>query len=128
VRYFLTAIFIFLFSVNYGQPRDLRFKHITVEDGLSQNWVKAIIQDRYGFMWFGTGGNGICRFDGYEFKAYKNEPGNVNTLVSNSINALYERVNGQLWVATAKGISIYNRDKDIFTRFPALTEEYITGF
>jgi signal transduction histidine kinase/ligand-binding sensor domain-containing protein len=128
VRYFLTAIFIFLFSVNYGQPRDLRFKHITVEDGLSQNWVKAIIQDRYGFMWFGTGGNGICRFDGYEFKAYKNEPGNVNTLVSNSINALYEKENGQLWVATAKGISIYNRDKDIFTRFPALTEEYITGF
>jgi len=51
-----------------GHP--LKFEHLSLEDGLSESGVRAILQDSAGFMWFGTWG-GLNRFDGYTFKIYK---------------------------------------------------------
>ena len=59
----------------------LKFQHITVREGLSQNTVMCIQQDLYGFMWFGTF-NGLNRYDGYNFKVYKKEAGNLKSLSS----------------------------------------------
>ena len=53
--------------------RNLRFAHLTTKDGLSQNRVPAIMQDRLGFMWFSTG-EGLNRYDGHSFVVYKNDP------------------------------------------------------
>ncbi|MGD8465961.1 MAG: hypothetical protein PVI09_19030, partial [Anaerolineae bacterium] len=52
------------------QPEQVRFDHITTEDGLSENRVWGITQDRRGFLWF-TSVDGINRYDGHEFKVYK---------------------------------------------------------
>ncbi len=46
---------------------ELVFEHITVDDGLPENSVRAILQDSSGFLWFGTM-NGLVRYDGYELK------------------------------------------------------------
>ena len=51
----------------------IRFERITAEDGLSQNSVLAIWQDRQGFMWFGTE-SGLNKHDGYQFITYKHDP------------------------------------------------------
>jgi ligand-binding sensor domain-containing protein len=47
-------ISLLLFSVTNAQEQHLAFNHLTIDDGLSQNSINSIIQDRYGFMWFGT--------------------------------------------------------------------------
>jgi hypothetical protein len=60
----------------------LRFEHLNVEDGLAQETVLAIAQDRDGFMWFGTQ-NGLSRFDGYRFINFRNIIGDPTTLGSN---------------------------------------------
>ena len=47
----------------HAQQADLTFEHITVDDGLPQNSVRAIIQDHLGFLWFGTQ-DGLVKYDG----------------------------------------------------------------
>jgi len=82
--------------------RHLTFTHLSIEDGLSQNAVWNILQDRLGFIWIGTQ-DGLNRYDGYEFKVYRNDPDDTTGLSDNDITALYEDRSGTLWVGTKSG-------------------------
>jgi ligand-binding sensor domain-containing protein len=79
-----------------------RFVRLTVEDGLSQNSVGDIVQDRLGFLWFGTQ-EGLNRYDGYRFVVHRarDEPG---FLRDHNITALIEDRRGDLWVGTSRGL------------------------
>lgn len=85
-----------------AQEGDLRFDHISVEDGLSHSGVRAISQDRRGFLWLGTQ-EGLNRYDGYTFKVYKNDPQDPGSLSENRITAIYEDRRGELWIGTWGG-------------------------
>ena len=63
---------------------NLRFSHLTTNDGLSQGYVTAILQDRRGFMWFATR-DGLNRYDGNAFVVYKHDPNDPGSLSSNFI-------------------------------------------
>ncbi len=80
----------------------LRFERLTLEDGLSQNAVLALFQDRQGFLWIGTQ-DGLNRYDGYGFAVYKNSPRDPNSLSHNSILAILQDRQGSLWVGTWGG-------------------------
>jgi ligand-binding sensor domain-containing protein/signal transduction histidine kinase/AraC-like DNA-binding protein len=82
------------------------FSHITGENGLSQSNVKAIVQDSYGFMWFGTK-NGLNRYDGTSIKILKCEDTAAGK-GNNNISALHEDSERRLWVGTDKGVYIYD--------------------
>jgi ligand-binding sensor domain-containing protein len=128
-KYFVTILFILLISaVNLsGQQQDIIFKHLTTESGLAQNWIKCIYQDSYGYLWFGTGGSGVNKYDGYEFKLYNNDLLNRNSLSNNWINTIYEDKEKRLWIGTQHGLNQYDREKDLFIRFPFFIDEYIVG-
>ncbi len=112
VLFFLIGIIFPLKSI--GQ--DIRFKHLTSSDGLSQNLVLSITQDQEGFMWFGTK-NGLNKYDGYQFTVFQNEPNNPNSISSNYITELFMDRNGKLWIGTENGIiNIYNADSLSFQR------------
>ena len=81
---------------------DLKFTHLTTNDGLSQGYVTAILQDRRGFMWFATR-DGLNRYDGNTFVVYKNNPNDPGSLSSNFIQDLIEDDHGYLWIATNTG-------------------------
>ena len=87
--------------------RDLRFTHHTTNDGLSQGYVTAILQDRRGFMWFATR-DGLNRYDGNTFVVYKNNPNDSGTLSSNFIQDLMEDDHGYLWIATNTGVNKFD--------------------
>lgn len=95
---------------------ELNFKFYSVENGLSSNTVYAIVQDSKGFVWIGTE-DGLNRFDGYEFKIYKNDPKNTSSIRSNYVYCLYQDTDEVLWVGTEKGISTYNPHIDAFIPF-----------
>lgn len=95
---------------------NVRFEHITIKEGLSENTVLSIHQDHFGFMWFGTR-NGLNKFDGYDFKIFSHEVGNSSSLAGDVINDIVEDKNGNLWLATEKGLSKYIRDADTFKNF-----------
>jgi signal transduction histidine kinase/ligand-binding sensor domain-containing protein/DNA-binding response OmpR family regulator len=100
-----------------AQPTGLKFDHLTTEDGLSNSSIHCILQDRDGFMWFGTG-NGLNRYDGYSFKIYKHLAGDTTTLTDNIVNSLYEDRQERLWVGTDFGLHLYDRARDQFIRIP----------
>ena len=72
----------------------LYFKHLTADDGLSHNSVYAIHQDRRGFLWFGTQ-DGLNRYDGYNFKVYKNEIGDSTSIDNNWITKICKAIREQ---------------------------------
>src|SRR5690242_9070073 len=72
----------------YGQQRSLKFTNYTINDGLSDGLINCVTQDHQGFMWFGTG-DGLDRFDGYEFTAFQHNPFDTTSLSDNSVTALF---------------------------------------
>ena len=84
------------------EGQDLRFEHLTSEDGLSNNRALSVIRDSQGFMWFGTL-DGLNRYDGYEFRVYRHDPDDEHSLSANLIMALYQDRDDYLWVGTSGG-------------------------
>ena len=84
-NYFKIIILIILtllcLSVS-AQKQDIKFKHLSLEDGLSQSTINTIFQDSKGFLWIGTQ-DGLNKYDGYEFTVYKHAPDNLNSLSNN---------------------------------------------
>jgi ligand-binding sensor domain-containing protein len=82
---------------------------------LSSDYVTAIVEDRNGFMWFGTL-EGLCRYDGTEVKTYKHKTQDDRSLPADYIMDLMIDRNGRLWVGTGGGIALYNPSTNDFTR------------
>lgn len=78
------------------------FERLTIEDGLSQNMVLDLIQDRQGFLWIATK-DGLNVYDGLRFKVFRNVPGDTTTLANNVVNQLWEHPDGSIWMVTNGG-------------------------
>ena len=105
---FINIIFIlFIFQISLSAQLSNNVAIITTDDGLSQNVINTIYQDRKGFIWFGTN-DGINRYDGYEFKIYKNDFFDENSLPDNIVNCILEDNNNNLWIGTGSGLSKLN--------------------
>jgi len=98
-----------------GQDINLRFQHITSEQGLSQNTIDCIMQDSRGFMWFGTW-NGLNRFDGYNFLVYKSE-NQQHGLSNNFIYSICEDKDGHIWAGTRNGLNKINHQTNAVENF-----------
>ena len=90
---------------------------MTIDDGLSQSSVFAILQDNKGMMWFGTW-DGLNQYDGYRFTTYKYNDQDPYSLSNNEIRALYEDSQGILWICTMEELNQFNREKNRFIRYP----------
>ncbi len=93
------------------------FQHLTVEDGLPEKNVYRILQDRLGFMWFGTS-NGLVRYDGYSFTTYRPDPEDPHSLSGRLVLSLCEDHVGELWIGTfGGGLNRYDRERDRFISY-----------
>ncbi len=93
-----------------------RFKHLSIDDGLSQNSVYSMLQDRHGFLWFATD-DGLNRYDGYEFKIFRHDPKDPSSISNNRIAIIYQDASSTLWVGTANGLNRYDHQTQRFERF-----------
>ncbi|MFY9154364.1 MAG: two-component regulator propeller domain-containing protein [Prolixibacteraceae bacterium] len=91
---------------------NLRFQYLTTDEGLAQNTVDCIFKDNQGFMWFGTW-NGLCRYDGYNFKTYQKNS-QPDGLPDNFIRTVTQDLYGDLWIGTANGLIVFNTEKEKF--------------
>lgn len=93
----------------------LRFEHLTVEDGLSNSEIMFILQDRDGFMWFGTQ-DGLNKYDGYKVTVYRHKNNDPYSLSANVVMAGVETRDGNLWFGTDYGgLNRYDKATDQFT-------------
>lgn len=108
---FICTVVLF-FLLHYSSAQPIYFRHYEVENGLSNNSVITSLQDKDGFMWFGTP-DGLNRFNGYNFKIFR-----IGDENNNPIFHLYEDAGGTLWVATLKGLFYFNTATGAFTKLP----------
>jgi signal transduction histidine kinase/ligand-binding sensor domain-containing protein/DNA-binding response OmpR family regulator len=122
-NYTLSAVYIFLWlfyptaiegKIQYS---NIRFKQLSITEGLPHNTVNAISQDNKGFMWFGTR-NGLCRYDGYNITKFVHEKDDSSTLSHDFVSRLYnDFYRNTLWVSTEQGICKYNPKNEQFVRY-----------
>jgi len=95
------------------------FSHLTVEDGLPHSYVRSIIEDRDGFMWFATA-RGVVRYDGARLVVYRHDPADAESLPAGEPSCLLEDREGRLWVGTMSsdraGVAVLDRATGRFAR------------
>ena len=99
-----------------AQLSQLRFKHYTTSDGLSQGSIYHMAQDSRGFIWFGTF-DGLDRYDGYNFKVFRPDFNDSNSIKGGRINSIIEDKSGMLWVGTYEALNRYDFKTDRFEHF-----------
>src|SRR5665647_506111 len=120
VSFVFFILYLSLTSFGAGKidvVNNLNFDFYSQENGLSNNQIHCILQDKKGWMWFGTS-QGVCRFDGYKFTIFKNDPEDSASLKGNLVRAIFEDRKGQLWIGTENGgLNKFNREKENFQHY-----------
>ncbi|MDA3882230.1 MAG: SpoIIE family protein phosphatase [Bacteroidales bacterium] len=95
----------------------LLFESVTMDDGLSQVCVNAIMQDTTGFLWFGTQ-DGLNYYDGYTFKVYKPNLSDSTSITSNNITSIFQDSYGKIWIGTVGGgLNVFNPLSETFSHY-----------
>ncbi len=110
-------VMVLICTVPPVSAQNIRFKNIALSQGLSQSSVQAMIQDRRGFLWFGTQ-DGLNCYDGYTMTVYRSSQGDSTALPNSFVQTLYEDRSGALWVGTlGGGAARMQRSSRRFTTF-----------
>jgi len=98
--------------------KQMSFKSLTIEDGLSQNSVVSIAQDSIGYLWFATQ-DGLNRYDGKRFKIYNKQFTDITRPTYSKLGKVFTDRKGQLWSVTISGVlEKYIAKKDSFFTVP----------
>ena len=123
MKYFLVIILLFTHHFGFSQSQELKEQELTfetkslnIENGLSQNTVNALLEDKDGFLWIGTD-DGLNRYDGQTVVVYKHIRSDTTTIPDNQIQSLYQDKQGRIWVGTVAGLALYDNNTNQFTSF-----------
>jgi signal transduction histidine kinase/ligand-binding sensor domain-containing protein/DNA-binding response OmpR family regulator len=112
----ILLLIICLIRINSeGQKTNFQFSRLDISKGLSNNQVNSFFKDQKGFLWIGTM-SGLNRYDGYEFKVFRHDLHDTNTISDNFILGIMEGPEGKLWVQTRSGFNIYDPVTEKFDR------------
>ena len=116
----IAAILVFLRIPGanlHAQEAAYRIQAVSLEQGVPHNFIQCLLQDRQGFLWFGSA-LGLMRYDGYNYVTYRHDPGNPYSLSNDDIMALCEDEAGNLWIGTyGGGLNKFDPVAGNFTRY-----------
>lgn len=114
IKYVLLCFFGFL-NCLFSQDKFENYQFRSIQETTSKRAISSIIQDHNGFIWIGTNGAGLYRYDGVNYFGYKHDkkPGSVT---SNFIYTTFIDSKNNLWIGTDEGLCLYDRDLDNFTK------------
>lgn len=119
-RLLISCILFSVANFIFHQPlsaQNIKFKHLSLEEGLSQLRVNCIFQDTQGLMWFGTE-DGLNYYDGYTFRSYRHDPQDSTSLSNNVILSIHEDRKGRFWVGTRYGgLNLFNPKTETFKAY-----------
>lgn len=106
--FLLSILLLFLLPYGLTAQEVLKVKNYGVDQGLPQSTVWDIVQDDFGFLWVSTS-DGLCRFDGYSFNTYRNDPSDSLSIGGNSSHQMAIDRQGDLWLTHDQGFSMYKK-------------------
>lgn len=105
-----------------SSAQSIHFNRLNTSNGLSNNNVYDILQDKYGFIWLATE-DGLNRFDGYEFRIFRHDPADKNSLSGNSIQSIIEDSRGNIWIGTTDGwLNRYDQVTEKFSKWKMISD------
>ncbi|MFV5698404.1 two-component regulator propeller domain-containing protein [Flavobacterium sp. ZT3R17] len=117
MKNFILFCYLVLLSIaSWSQKPIEKYRFVNIKENISQLGVHTIIQDHYGFIWLGTSGAGLNKFDGSDYKTYKFKPNDPTSLSNNIINCSYLDNMNRLWFGTDEGLNLYDYKNDCFKR------------
>jgi ligand-binding sensor domain-containing protein/signal transduction histidine kinase len=102
--------------LNVVEGDDVRFLRLSGIEGLSQNRVTQIVQDDQGFIWLATQ-HGVDRYDGYQFRMFKNDPRQANSLCGVFMFSLFKDRSGNLWMGCESGLDRFDPSTEKFVHY-----------
>lgn len=112
---YIACCFALVCSEVFAQTEQYRFKHLSINDGLTYNEITAIFKDSKGFMWFGTT-SGLNRYDGYTVRTFRHDTRDSSSLIHNTINRIFETPDGDIGVVTPAGLTLFDTQTERFVR------------
>jgi len=111
-------LFLVLFSAfSFTTYENLIFENLNSTNGLSQHDINCILQDKDGYMWFGTN-DGLNKYDGYNFEVFKPLNNKKSSISGRIIQQIVSDFNGNLWIASLDGgLNYYNSELETFFNF-----------
>lgn len=120
---FMCIVMCIFSETSYAKKNEnINFQNITIEDGLAQSFTEYIYQDSYGYMWIGTN-DGLNRYNGNEFKLFRNIKDDDNSISNNMISSLVEDKEKNLWIGTDGGLNKMNLVTGDITRYLVSDED-----
>lgn len=117
VRFKVLFLLVFFYHISLLGQSSANFERFSTLNGLPQNSIFSIAQDSKGFIWFATY-DGLSRFDGYQFIAFKPDPGNLRGISSNITVTLASGADDKLWVGTTgSGFSVFDTKFLLFKNY-----------
>jgi len=113
LKYFVLHLLFLIGFSSVGFTQDNPIKFLDISDGLSNNSVTTIFQDSDGYLWFGTY-DGLNRYDGYNFKVFRNRINDKKSLLFNTIYNIEGDSRKNIWVGGSNGICIYSKTTATF--------------
>lgn len=117
--WFFTVLLLFILTAPIAaqEPDNVRFEHLTTMDGLSDNYVAGVLQDRQGFIWFATS-FGLNKYDGTAFTVYTHDPDDPHSISDNLGWHINEDHAGILWAGNwGGGLSRFDPAQGIFVNY-----------
>lgn len=121
IRTGLFFVLVLAYQISFSEI--LKFEHFSNKEGFNQNTINAIVEDKYGFLWFGTP-NGLIKYDGYDFFNFNHDPFVDNTIPNNYIQCLFADAEGNLWIGTRAGVTVYIPRLERFFSVPVYSQLY----
>jgi signal transduction histidine kinase/CheY-like chemotaxis protein/ligand-binding sensor domain-containing protein len=115
--FYILLVYVGIPTRAFSQDNSIKFEHLGIDDGFSQGNINCILQDKKGFIWFGTS-NGLNKYDGYKYTVYENNSQNDSSLSHNFIKGIVQDPDGSLWIATfGGGLNKFDPVSEKFTRY-----------
>ena len=114
--FFITISTALQAQIYRDKNENFKFQHFTSAQGLSQRSVMGILQDKKGYVWFGTR-DGLNKFDGSKFVVYRHHSEDKTSLSNNYIQTIHEDTAGNLWIGTQNGVNKFNADQNNFIHY-----------
>jgi len=119
-KLFRIILLIILFMNKIEGQSKIDFKSLefnSVKENIFQRPITSMVLDKHGFIWIGTEGAGLYRFNGFSYTYFRHDLNDVNSINSNSISSLFIDESGKLWIGTDAGLCVYNEKQNSFKRF-----------
>src|SRR5688572_26826056 len=119
IKLFLSTLIICLAGIasvaqKVNKPDQYRAVHWTMEEGLNEAGMNVMFKDAKGFLWIGSVGGELTRFDGARFKRFIPDPKKPGAINAGRITAFVEDSLHNIWMATESGLSRYDIQTDLF--------------